>query len=91
MISALITMAAITYLVIILMLGIQIHTNRNDRNYYRDVIQDMQMQLESRSVGEYAAATKTLKDAPVTSKERIQIVKADLQYDEDHEDAIRVD
>ena len=73
MITVLITMAAITYLILILMLGIQININCKDRKHHQAIVADLHCQLKSRTPGEYAEAAKVLKsepDEPTTSKER---------------------
>ena len=90
MITALITMAAITYLILILMLGIQINVNRKDRKHHQSIVADLHLQLHSRTTGEYAEAAKILKsepDEPTTSKER-QLSLTD--YIEQESDTFRV-
>lgn len=83
----LITMAGLTYLILILMLAIQININRNDRKQHRFEVADLHCRLNASSITEYAHSVKILEsqpETPVTKKERKEL--ASFKYKEAKED-----
>ncbi len=67
MITALITMAGLTYLVIILMFCLYVSISRQDRKDYKAQIADLYCQVNAKSISEYAAASNII-NPPVSSK-----------------------